>query len=284
MRFVLRLAMFVSAVTLVVSMVGAQVVPDPNKVDENKIRLNMLTKFAKDGKFTAKVVGDVEEEGCIAQVDYEYQKFSAGYQDALAKYNEARAKKDFNTAKALYGQMVEMGKKNQIYELEKIPLQFKITFKTAAKADDKKTPDKKDKKDAKEDKTDKKEADKKEADKDDAPKSMVIFRRMQLPPKDPENPKATYTLAEQKELKGDPKLVGWKAESKDIDEAKEMPLIFYIAKTFKAPVIKAPVKGKEKKDDEEMLDLESIELPVIMIVIPPPPKEGVGNPLIPGAK
>jgi hypothetical protein len=70
---------------------------------------------------------------------------------------------------------------------------------------------------------------------------------------------------------------------KDLDDAKDSPLIFYVAKGFKAPVIKPPAKGKEK-DDAEPLDLEAIELPVYMIMIPPPPKEGPNNPLIGGGK
>jgi hypothetical protein len=44
----------------------------------------------------------------------------------------------------------------------------------------------------------------------------VTVRRYRLPPKDPTDPKAKYTTEELKELKGDPKLIGYSAQYADL--------------------------------------------------------------------
>jgi hypothetical protein len=197
MRLALRLVFLIPALAVIIPLVGAQVVPNPDKdkLDETKLRLGMLTKFAKDGKFVAKLV-DIDDDGGTVQVDYEYQKFSMIYSDLLAKYNEAKKARNTNEMKNVYNQLADVAKKNQVYDIEKIPLQFKLTFKAGAKIDDKKTADPKkkdaDKKDA--EKKDEK-ADKKDAEKGEKGESMLLIRRAQLPPKDPENPKVRYTLA-----------------------------------------------------------------------------------------
>ena len=98
-----------------------------------------------------------------------------------------------------------------------------------------------------------------------------------LPPKDPENPKVKYSAQELKDLKGpNAGLIGYVASVSDLEIGSTV--VVYVDKKWKAPMPPA----KKKKKGEEAAEEEEKPIPIFMIVIPKPPPEATGNPLLGG--
>lgn len=126
MRAMLRLAILAPALVCLPLMALGQVVPNPDKAaqEEAKVRKKML-----DGKFLQGVILEAEGEGDDKMVtfkaEWEVKKANADgqkkYNDLLRAYRTAR---DAKQAKALYDQCVEAAKLT--YDVEKMPLEFKL--------------------------------------------------------------------------------------------------------------------------------------------------------------
>lgn len=105
--------------------------------------------------------------------------------------------------------------------------------------------------------------------------SKLVVRRLNLPPKEPgdDGKPVRYTAKEVAELKGDAKLVGYKATLKDLETDQYVRV--YIDKSKLKPPAK---KAKDAAPPEE----EPGYYPVTMIVIVPEPVPALpGNPLLP---
>jgi hypothetical protein len=104
----------------------------------------------------------------------------------------------------------------------------------------------------------------------------LVIRRLSLPPKEPgdDGKPARYTAKELAELKGDPKLLGYKATLKDLETDQHVRI--YIDKAKLKPPKKDP-KDKDAPPPEE-----PAYYTVTMIVIVPEPMPALpGNPLLP---
>jgi len=114
------------------------------------------------------------------------------------------------------------------------------------------------------------------------------IRRAELPPKDPDNPKAKYSAAELAKLKGPGNAPGYPAELKDIQQNETTIQVTIDKPKDKAktpakadPKDKADKSDKDKSDKDKDKDAATDEIyTATLIYIPPPPREMPGNPFI----
>lgn len=107
----------------------------------------------------------------------------------------------------------------------------------------------------------------------------VIVRTLAVPMGDDGKPKK-LTPAEEKALKGDLKLEGYKAELDALDPGEQIVRIFLDKSKLKAPTPATP--KKDEKKDAEKKDAEKTEeaapvYPITKIVIVPPKDNGAGG-------
>jgi len=237
MRSIIRVFLAMSALMLVWSAMGAPAdnVIDPGAAEVAKYKAKLLNSPYFLGKLTALDV-EKDEKSFTVQAPYQIRTPNA---DGQKKYNEVYQQ---------YGAAYRAGNAAEVqrlyaalaeayqaaFDVEDRPIEFELLGT-----------------------------------------SKLVVRRLTLPPKEPgdDGKPARYTAKEMAELKGDPKLIGYKATLKDLETDQYVRI--YIDKSK----LKAPAK---KDKDKDAAPEEPSYYPVTMIVIVPEPMAALpGNPLLP---
>jgi hypothetical protein len=236
MRSIIRLFLGMSALILVWSATAApaDLIVDPAAAEMAKYKAKLLSGQYIPGKLTALDV-DKDEKSFTVQVPYQIRTPNA---EGQKKYNE------------VYQQYAAAYRAGNAGEVQRLYAALAEAYQAAFDVEDK------------------------PIDFELLGTSKLVVRRLTLPPKEPgdDGRPARYTAKELAELKGDAKLIGYKATLKDLETDQYVRV--YIDKSK----LKAPAKSKDKDAPPPE---EPSYYPITMIVIVPEPMPMLpGNPLL----